>query len=254
MPKKKTGKQITIPKITIPTRFTQQQVLYTLLLVAVFLLGYLFATVQALKKPVSKIIEAPTAQQQPAAQQPAAPDPNKVYNVDAGHLPVNGDKNAKVTVIEFSDFECPFCGKFFTDTYPSLKKDYIDTGKVKFYFRHYPLPFHTKAVPLANLAECANDQGEFWKMHDKIFENNSTVPTLTDADFKQWAVDLGMDATTFNNCYDAKTHQKEIDKDSADGQVSGVSGTPTFYINGKQLVGAQPYASFKPLIDAALAK
>lgn len=252
MPKKKTGKQITLPKITIPTRFTQQQVLYTLLLAASFLLGYLLSTVQALKNP-SKVETAPTAQQ-PTAQQPAAPDPNKIYNVEVGHLPVNGDKNAKVTIVEFSDFECPFCGRFFTDTYPTLKKEYIDTGKVKMYFRHYPLPFHPKAVPLALLSECANDQDAFWKMHDKIFENNATVSTLADTDFKQWAVDLGMDATTFNNCYDNKTHQKEIDGDTAAGSAAGVSGTPTFYVNGKQLVGAQPFASFKALIDAALAK
>lgn len=252
MPKKKTGNQITLPRIVIPTRFTQQQVLYTLLLAASFLLGYLLSTVQALKNP-SKVETSPTAQQ-PAAQQPVAPDPNKIYNVEVGHLPVNGDKNAKVTIVGFSDFECPFCGRFFTDTYPELKKEYIDTGKAKMYFRHYPLPFHKKAVPLALLSECANDQDAFWKMHDKIFENNATVATLTDTDFKQWAVDLGMDTTTFNSCYDNKAHQKEIDEDTAAGSAVGVSGTPTFYINGKQLVGAQPFASFKTAIDAALAK
>lgn len=90
--------------------------------------------------------------------------------VDVGRLPSFGDKNAKVTIVEFSDFECPFCRRFFVDTFPQIKKEYIDTGKVVMYYRHFPLDFHPLANPFAQASECANDQGKFWEFHDKIFE------------------------------------------------------------------------------------
>ncbi len=89
--------------------------------------------------------------------------------VDTGHLPIQGDKNAKITIVEFTDLECPFCKRFFTDTYPQIKKEYIDTGKAAMYFRHFPLSFHPLALPFGNASECANEQGKFWEMHDKIF-------------------------------------------------------------------------------------
>ena len=95
-------------------------------------------------------------------------DKNKTV-VDIGRLPVLGNKNAKVTIIEFSDFECPFCRRFFAETYPKIKKEYIDTGKVALYYRHFPLPFHPLAQPFAQATECANEQGKFWQLHDKVF-------------------------------------------------------------------------------------
>lgn len=91
-------------------------------------------------------------------------------SVDIGHLPALGDKNAKVTIIDFSDFECPFCRRFFEETFSKIKKDYIDTGKAVFYYRHFPLAFHPLAQPFAQASECANEQGKFWEMHDKIFQ------------------------------------------------------------------------------------
>lgn len=89
--------------------------------------------------------------------------------IDTGRLPALGDKNAKVTLVEFADLECPFCKRYFTDTFPQLKKDYVDTGKVVMYYRHFPLDFHPLAKPFAQASECANEQGKFWEMHDKIF-------------------------------------------------------------------------------------
>lgn len=227
-----------------------------LLLVSFLVIGYLLGKVESLQKgtagqPVAGA-QAPGTTD-PGA--PAAPDPEQVKkDLKMGGLPVQGNENAKVTIVEFSDFECPFCGKFYTDAYPQLKKDYIDTGKVKLYYRHYPLPFHPKAVPLALASECANDQGAFWRMHDKIFDNNATVASATDEQIKQYGADLGLDVAAFNNCYDNKTHQAKVDEDTAAGSAVGVSGTPTFYINGRQLVGAQPYASFQAIIDEELSK
>ena len=105
-----------------------------------------------------------------AQELPLAPSLAPKVSVDNGHLPALGDKNARVTIVEFSDFECPFCRRYFTDTYPQLKKEYIDTGKVVMYYRHYPLPFHPLAQPFAIASECANEQGKFWEFHDKIFK------------------------------------------------------------------------------------
>jgi len=240
--------------MNMPLQTIGSKLVYILLLIAFLVIGYLLGKVEALSKDTAPIAAAPVAPAgQQAPQQPTSPDPEQVKkDLKMGHLPVEGNGNAKVTIVEFSDFECPFCGRFYTDTLPQLKKEYIDTGKVKLYYRHYPLPFHPKAVPLALAAECANDQDAFWKMHDKIFENNATVATMTDDQIKQWGADLGLDTAKFNTCYDEKTHQKEIDEDNTAGAAVGVSGTPTFYINGKQLVGAQPFAAFKAIIDEEL--
>jgi protein-disulfide isomerase len=161
-----------------------------------------------------------------------------------------------VTIVEFSDFECPFCARFYTDTLPELTKEYIDSGEIAFYYRHCPLSFHPQAVPSALASECANDQGKFWEMHDKIFDENNAgkLGSATDETYKGYAADLGLNADQFNSCFDDKTHQSKVDEDFAAGNEVGVSGTPTFYINGRQLVGAQPFTAFKAVIDEELKK
>lgn len=255
MPRKKAVKQTTTRQITIPTRFTQQQILYTLLLVAAFLLGYLFATVQALKNPNTKTAAALPVAQQPSAQQPGAPDPNKVYTVGVGHFPIKGNANAKVTVVEFADFRCPFCEKVFTDVEPQLMKDYVDTGKVKFAFRQYQF-LGAASVTAGNAVECAQEQNHFWDMYDYLYKNQppeSDTSMYTADNLSQIAGTLGMDQGQFKSCMDTSKYQKNVDADMADGQKVSVTATPTFFINGKQILGAQPYASFKTLIDAALA-
>jgi protein-disulfide isomerase len=235
------------------------QLLYVLLLVAVFSIGYLLARVQLLEKGGSQNTGGTTAPTQGTGTvpDPAAPDPKTVLEkLNNGHLPVKGDNNAKVTVVEFSDFECPFCARFYADTLPQLTTEYIDTGKIAFYYRHYPLSFHPQAVPAALASECANDQGKFWEMHDKIFDENNAgkLGTATTDTFKQYAADLGLEANAFDSCFDDKTHQAKVDEDFAAGNEVGVSGTPTFYINGRQMVGAQPFASLKAIIDEELNK
>lgn len=264
MPAKKPTLKSAAPEIgkmimNLPLQTLGSKVVYVVLLFAFLAIGYLYAKVEVLQgggvvagaKDAGPVPSA--APQAAAPQEPAAPDPEQVKkDLKMGHFPVKGNDNAKVTIVEFSDFECPFCGRFYKETLPQIVKDYIDTGKAKLYYRHYPLAFHPKATPLAHASECANDQGAFWKMHDKIFENNATVSAMTDDQIKQWAVDLGLDAATFNNCYDNKIHQDKIDEDQKAGTAVGVSGTPTFYINGKQLVGAMPFDSFKAVIDEEL--
>lgn len=226
------------------------QVLYVALIAAVFLLGYLFSRVQTLEKSSTP----GTATAPPLGTPQAAPE-GKV-KVSNGALPVNGKENAKVTIVEFSDFECPFCERYFRETYPQIKKDYVDTGKVKIYFRHFPLDFHPAATPSALASECANDQGKFWEYHDLVYKEQAKIAgktgdTITQQ-LKTWAQSLGLDTATFNQCLDNTVHQAKVDKDLNDGKAAGVSGTPTFFINGNRIVGAQPYASFKAIIDQEL--
>lgn len=169
-----------------------------------------------------------------------------------------GLKDAKVTLIEFSDFQCPFCRKFWKETLPQIKRDYIDTGKVKFVYRDFPLSFHPGAEPAAEAGECAEEQGKYWEMHDKIFlaqslKGEGTV-SFTVSDLKKWAREIGLNAGQFNQCLDSGKYKEEVQKDFQAGTAAGVSGTPTTFINGRPIVGAQAYESFKVLIDEELAK
>jgi len=171
--------------------------------------------------------------------------------VDLEGEPFLGDADAPVTVVEYSDYQCSFCRKFWAETLPQLKEGYIATGKVTFVFKDFPLKSHPEAQPAALAAACAQEQGKFWEYHDKLFENQAA---LDDASLKQYAKDLGLNTATFNSCLDSGKNAAEVQKDFADGQKYGVSGTPSFFVNGQRIVGAQPFASFKTLIDAELAK
>ncbi|MEK6923089.1 MAG: DsbA family protein [Nanoarchaeota archaeon] len=164
-----------------------------------------------------------------------------------------GSADAPITIIEFSDFECPFCSRFYTDTLPSLQSDWIDTGKAKLMYRQYPLSFHPQAMPAARASECAADQGKFWEYHNKIFDNQASL--ATPGIFSQWAQELELNVEDFDTCYESNKHDGRINKDTADGNTVGVSGTPSFLIgndkDGYQLVvGAQPYVVFKQVLES----
>ncbi len=165
--------------------------------------------------------------------------------------PVMGNADAPVTIIEFSDFQCPYCGRFFSETMPSIERNYVQTGKARLVFRQFPLGFHQFAEKAAEASLCANAQGKFWEYHDRLFENQEELGT---ASLKQHATDLGLDTAKFNACLDSGRMAAEVAKDVSDGQGYGVSGTPDFFVNGVQLTGAQPYAAFQNLIEQELAK
>jgi len=171
--------------------------------------------------------------------------------VSADDDAIKGDKDAPVTIIEFSDFECPFCAKFFKETLPLIEKEYMQEGKVKLIYRDFPLSTHANAQKAAEAAECAGEQDKYYEMHDKLFEQG--VKGSVDL-FKQYAKDLGLNAEKFNDCIDSDSMASEIQKDMSDGQSYGVSGTPAFFINGKFISGAQQFDTFKQVIDAELAK
>lgn len=174
--------------------------------------------------------------------------------------PARGPKDAKVTIIEFSDFQCPFCQRAFTDAVAGIKRDYVDTGKVRFVYRDFPLSFHVNAQISGEASECADEQGKFWEMHDLLFTKGQADGTgLDSASLKQYAKDLGLDAAKFDSCLDTGKYKAEVQKDLADGSAAGVSGTPTFFIGNdknkyQMIVGAQPYAVIKQAIEAELAR
>ena len=194
-------------------------------------------------------VARPGTIQQPTPQAPSGPPPK--IEVSADDDPVKGDKNAPVTIIEFSDFQCPFCGRFFTETLGQIQKNYIDTGKVKLVYRDLPLSFHPEAEPTAIAAECADEQGKFWEFRDVVFTNQDV---LSDAMRSRWAEDIGLDINKFKSCLADPKTKKEVQADNADATKYGASGTPTFFVNGIRLVGAQPYAAFEKLIEEELAK
>ncbi len=182
------------------------------------------------------------------------PKPVKIEITDQDHI--LGNKDAKVTIVEFSDFQCPFCRSFFEGAFAQVKTEYIDTGKARLVFRHFPLDFHPLAKPSAIAVECAAEQGKFWEMHDKIFQEQAKKGTgtvqYTTSDLKRWAANIKLNASQFNQCFESGKYTSHIDNDLAYASSINVSGTPSFFINGTQLVGAQPFASFKATIDAAL--
>lgn len=220
------------------------QILLLILLLAV---GYLFVRIENIEKKQKLTASAPVIE--PTLK------PDKI-DVKQGKLAVLGNKDAKVTMIEFSDFECPFCKRYFDETFPQIVKDYVDTGKIKIYFRHFPLDFHQAAMPSALASECANEQGKFWQYHDKIFSDQDKISAKTadtiSTELNSFAKDLRLNTVQFESCFSAQKYKANVDLDSNDGRTAGVTGTPTFFINGRKLVGAQPFASFQAIIDEEL--
>lgn len=180
--------------------------------------------------------------------------------------PVLGDENAPITIVEFSDYECPFCKKYFDDTFPQIKAKYIDTGKVKLVFRDLPLSFHDPmATKEAVAANCARKQGgdeQYFVYHDEIFKRTTSNGNgLNDEKLKTIATDIGLNLSQFETCLQDKTMEDEVKKDLADAGEAGATGTPTFIIgkstqdgtvNGNIVVGAQPFAAFEAIIEPLL--
>lgn len=243
-------------KMPKPPQGTKFLLLLVLLTAFAFFIGYQTAKVTYWEQK-EKTLSAALAGTGTGVQPTPTP---AFYKVSNGHLPIIGKADAKVTIVEFSDLQCLFCRRFWSDSLPQIKKDYIDKGLVKLAYRHYPLPadLHPAARDLAEASECANDQGKFWEFHDETYKQQAakgdgTIPVTTE-DITSYATTIGLDLTTFNDCFTSKKHAKKIDTDMADGQKANTGSTPTFYINGQIVVGAVPYATFKTIIDEQLKK
>ena len=179
------------------------------------------------------------------------PEPPKQTNISVGDNSVKGPADAKVTIVVFTDYQCTFCGEFARDVLPLIISEYVNTGKARVAIRDFPLEFHSNAQKAAEASGCANEQGKFWEYHDKLFANQQA---LSISDLKQYAKDLGLDTSKFDQCLDSGKYASEVQKDLKDGQSYGVTGTPTIFVNGNPVVGAQPFSTFKQIIDAELAK
>ena len=181
---------------------------------------------------------------------PPAQDPNAVVKVDAGNSPARGGTNAPVTIVMWSDFQCPFCSKV-EPTVDTIREQYGQ--KVKFVWKNQPLPFHPNAMPAAKAAMAAYRQNKFWEMHDLLFHDQNA---LSDATYEKYAQQLGLDVPRWKKDMESPEVAAAIQADMAAGSAPavGANGTPTFFINGHKLVGAQPVDAFKQVIDAELAK
>ncbi|MEK7161864.1 MAG: DsbA family protein [Patescibacteria group bacterium] len=202
----------------------------------------------------------------PGAQTQIPPPDSGPVTVSVDDDPVLGRKDAPITIIEFSDYECPFCKRYFTETFPEIKKNYIDTCKVKLVYRDFPLPFHdTLATTEAMAANCSREQGGdavYFKYHDEIFKRTkSNGQGMLKDELYKIAKDLNLNDGKFRTCLDSEKYKDEVSKDAAAGASFGVSGTPTMFIgksnsdgkiNGVRVIGAQPYAAFKTIIDQLL--
>jgi protein-disulfide isomerase len=180
----------------------------------------------------------------------ATPGPAPLVDVSVDDDPAWGPVDASVVIVEFSDFQCPYCERFHRETYPRLRAAY--EGKIRFVFRDLPLTqIHPDAMLAALAAECANEQDAFWDYHDVLFANQDDLSR--DA-LGRYAGELELDMTRFNTCLDSERYQDEVSADMQDAAGYGIQGTPTFFINGRPLVGSQPFEVFAAAIDKALAE
>ena len=200
--------------------------------------------------------------QQGAGAPAGQPAPFKEATINLDGAPVLGDKNAKVTLVEFSDYQCPFCARNFQQTFPQVNTEYVKTGKVKYIFRDFPLEsIHPLAFKASEAARCGGEQGKYWEMHEILFTNQTK---LAADDLTAHAKAAGVDSAKFKACMDSGRQAAKIRSDQADGRQAGVTGTPGFFMGLTQpnastlkavkfISGAQPYANFKDAIDSLLA-
>lgn len=198
-----------------------------------------------LEKKIDAIASRPAA---PAAGGAAAADPNKVFNIPIGDSPVKGPATAKVTILEFSDFQCPFCSQV-PAVVDQVLKEY--PNDVKFVFKQFPLVrIHPQAIPAAKASLAAHKQGKFWEMHDKMFANQKQ---LDDASLKKYAQELGLDMAKFDTDFASPEIAKQVDDEMKLAATNQVTGTPTLFINGKK-VANRTFDGLKGMVDEALKK
>lgn len=211
------------------------------------------ASVEDLRVQIGKLRESFNAVQDrgsPPSQRASGPTP-----VAPDDDPALGDADAPVLIVEFADFQCPYCRNFHEQTLPALKRTYIETGKVRLVYRDFPLTqIHAHAAAAAQAAECAHEAGSFWAMHDQLFANQSRWSGSSDVEqlFADYARDLGLDRESFAECLSSGRYLDEIRNDLEAGLRAGVRGTPAFFINGVKLEGAWPFSKFQEEIEAAL--
>jgi protein-disulfide isomerase len=231
--------------------------------VAAFFAGSYFSNLDSdtitqseLNDAISKL-ESKMGSAQQAPSQPPQP-----VKISLDNDPIRGDPNAPITIVEFSDFQCPFCARFHVQTLPLIIEEYIDAGKVNLVYRDFPIQsIHPNALPAAVAAECANEQGKYWEYHDTLFEKQSGWSGLDSntalSTFSQYATDIDLEQQQFDSCLGSGKYLEEVQGDLSDGRDYDVTGTPGFFIGNEEIGfvkinGAQPFDSFQRIIDAQL--
>lgn len=229
------------------------------LIAASFFLGYFYGQLKVLKDGGSLGSAAganPTAGAQAPA--PQAPEPVQITDelwdeIIADAAAAKGPENAEVTFVEFTDYQCPFCKRHFDETAGQIEQNYVDTNQVRYLIRDLPLPFHGNANAAAQAARCAGDQNQYWEMHDQLFETQETWSTGDPSEhFSGLAGDLGLNVSTFDSCLSSEKYKAAVDADAALASKVGATGTPSFFVNGNMIVGAQPFSAFESAIEAEL--
>jgi protein-disulfide isomerase len=195
-------------------------------------------------------------QNTPAASTPAATaarDTSVLSRADEGRTA--GRQDAKVWLIEISDFQCPYCRQWHDSTYPAIKREYVDAGKIRMAYVNLPLPMHKHAMPAAEAAMCAGVQGKFWPVHDGIFDTQDQWHQVADAmpAFTDVARRAGVELTAWKACVDGHQTRALIDADAQRAQGSGIQSTPSFIVGGQLIAGAYPLDVFRQVLDSALA-
>lgn len=241
----------------------------TAILVAGILAGFLIGRISVPAEILTQSgetqsvqIEEKQTQQQNAGRQAANQTDSSlkpkifetISGVSADDDPYLGLADAPLTIIEFSDYQCLYCKKYASEAFAQIKKDYVDSGKVKYVIRDFPINEHPQAMLAAIVANCANAQNKFWEMHDILFADQdswSYQNSAVDA-FKEFARQINLDENKFASCMENGGFEQEIAKDIADGELYTIGFTPTVFIGDKKIVGAQPYEVFKKVIDSEL--
>lgn len=213
--------------------------------------------------PVSSLVIAEPTISSPLASptkeifflQIGLPSPTPVtFSSEGGK--VLGNPNAKVTMVEYADFRCPYCGQYFKTTGSEIRRDYVNTGKVKFVFKHF-VPLGQESIWAAEASECALDQGKFWELHDWFYTHQAAESDLeyySKGNLIAYGVSLGLDIDKYGTCINNDKSLGRVNSEFDEGKKIGVIGTPTFFINGISVSGNQPYTTFKTIFDSELSK
>ncbi len=223
--------------------------------------------VKALKKEIEVLKKDVQDLKKQMASRPAGGPPEfkeAIINIKGAQM--KGDKNAKLALLIFTDYQCPFCGRHARDTEPQIEKEYVETGKMKLVFMDFPLDMHQNAKKAHEAGLCAGDQGKFWEMNHKLFDNPTNDPThLNPESLPKYAEELGLDMAKFKACLDGGKHADEIKNRITEGSSkAGITGTPAFLLGfiksdgtvkaTKKIVGAGPFTNFKTAIDEQLSQ
>lgn len=213
------------------------------IITAAYLVGASLRDSAAEVRMLREAIEVATSE---GAADEARLEPRRRYSVNTKGSPIRGDENAKLTIVEFSDFECPFCNKV-NPTLLALLDQY--EGRVRLVWKHLPLENHRRAPDAHRASEAAHRQGKFWEMHDRIFANQRT---MSPERYREYAEEIGLDMAQYDRDLEDPSVQRKIEADLAEARTVGVRGTPSFFINGRYISGALPIETFRGLIEAEL--